>query len=168
MNCHPGGKEHTYRMIRLAAPESGAKILDMGAGSGETVDILRDMGFDAVGIDKEPRSHSVEKGNFLSLPYPDGYFDAVISQCAFFVSGNVHKALDEAHRVLKRGGMLLLSDVFFENAVQAVTGTHFRILHQEDMTAQWREYYIASVWRGDACTGIKGKCTYEMFICRKE
>ena len=35
MNGHPGGIEHTRRMLMLADLPAGARILDMGAGSGE-------------------------------------------------------------------------------------------------------------------------------------
>ena len=167
MKNHPGGIEHTRRMVALAALEANTKVLDMGAGSGDTVEFLRSMGFDAVGIDIEPRGVTVAKADFLNCPYPDESFDAVISQCAFFVSGNVEKALDEAHRVLKKGGKLLLSDVWFVPAVQAVEKAGFRILRHEDMTPQWREYYIEALWRGEVCCEVKGKCSYEMLICER-
>ena len=167
MKSHPGGEEHTRRMIELAALEAKSKVLDMGAGAGETVEILRSMGFDAVGIDIEPRAETVDKGDFLHLAYPDESFDALISQCAFFVSGNVEKALDEAHRVLKKSGKLLLTDVWFVPAVQTVEKAGFCILRQEDMTSQWREYYIEALWRGEVCCEVKGKCSYEMLICEK-
>ena len=54
MKSHPGGIEHTRRMVALAALRANSKVLDMGAGDGETVELLRSMGFDAVGIDIEP------------------------------------------------------------------------------------------------------------------
>ena len=169
MKYHPGGEEHTRRMIELAGLERGSKVLDMGAGAGETVEIMRSMGFEAVGIDMEPRGKNVEKGDFLDLPYKNGSFDAVISQCAFFVSGNAEKALSEAYRVLGKDGKLMLSDVFFQNAAEAVEKCGFEILHREDMTDEWREYYIEAIWRGDTdCVPIKGKCSYEMLICEKE
>ena len=167
MKSHPGGIEHTRRMIALASLEANSRVLDMGAGDGETIEFLRSTGFDSVGIDIEPRSVTVAKADFLNCPYPDESFDAVISQCAFFVSGNVEKALSEAHRVLKKGGMLLLSDVWFQPCVQTVEKAGFRILRHEDMTSQWREYYIEAVWRGEVCCEVKGKCSYEMLICEK-
>ena len=111
----------------------------------------------------------MERGNFLCLPYPDESYDAVISQCAFFVSGNVPAALREAYRIIRPGGVLLLSDVWFSDAGRAVENAGFTVLHREDMTAQWREYYIEAIWRGDTdCIPVKGKCTYEMLICKKE
>lgn len=168
MKSHPGGEEHTRRMIELAELKKGSKVLDMGAGAGETVGIMRSMGFEAVGIDMEPRGRNVEKGDFLDLPYGDGSFDAVISQCAFFVSGNAEKAFSEAYRVLGKGGKLLLSDVWFVPAVQTAEKAGFRILRREDMTSQWREYYIEAIWRGEAdCVPARGKCSYEMLICEK-
>ena len=169
MKRHPGGAEHTRRMIGLAALEPHAKVLDMGAGDGETVRLLRELGYAAQGIDLAPEGEDVEKGDFLSLPYSDASFDAVISQCAFYVSGDPRGALSEAVRVLKKGGKLLLSDVWFQNSVQTVENVGFSVLHREDMTAAWREYYIEAIWRGDTDgIPVKGKCTYEMLICKKE
>ena len=169
MNAHPGGEAHTRRMIALAALEPHSRVLDMGAGAGEAVSLFREMGFDAQGIDREPRGKNVEQGDFLRLSCPDESYDAVISQCAFFVSGNVPAALREAYRIIRPGGVLLLSDVWFSDAGTAVENAGFVVSHREDMTPQWREYYIEAIWRGDTdCIPVKGKCTYEMLICKKE
>ena len=170
MNSHPGGEAHTRRMLSLAPLKAGARILDMGAGAGETLALLRSLGFDAVGIDRAPRSPEVLCADFLAAPCPDGSFDAVISQCAFFVSGNVPGALREAYRLLKSGGLLLLSDVFFEAPAPLLASAGFSVLHSEDITPQWREYYLEALWReeGDCCTLPKGKCGYHIVIARKD
>ena len=59
MKGHPGGREHSLRMLELAALPHGVRILDMGAGAGETLALLRESGFDAVGIDLSPRAPEV-------------------------------------------------------------------------------------------------------------
>ena len=169
MNGHPGGKEHTLRMLELAELPRGAHVLDMGAGAGETLRLLRALGFDAVGVDLAPHGEGVEQGDFLHLSFPDGSFDAVLSQCAFFVSGDVPGALREANRLLKRGGKLLLSDVFFEAPLPLLERAGFSVLSAEDMTAQWREYFLEALWREetDCCALPKGKCSYWLLIAER-
>lgn len=170
MNGHPGGEAHSRHMLSLAPLKKGARVLDMGAGAGETLALLRSLGFDAAGIDLAPGAPEVLRGDFLAAPFPDGSFNAVISQCAFFVSGNVAGALREAYRLLKTGGLLLLSDVFFEAPAPLLTSAGFTVLHSEDVTPQWREYYLEALWREetDCCALPKGKCGYHIMIARKD
>lgn len=170
MRSHPGGEEHTRRMIALAELPRGASVLDLGAGAGEAVELLRSMGYRARGIDLEPRGGCVERGDLLSAPFPDACFDAALSQCAFFVSGDQRAALREAARLLRRGGRLLLSDVFFDDPAAALRDAGFELLESEDMTELWREYYFEALWRdGEPCCGIpKGKSSYWLLIGRKE
>ena len=169
MNGHPGGLEHTRRMLALSGVHSGARILDMGAGAGEAVALLHSLGYDAVGIDLEPRSALVQEGDMLCTGFESGSFDAILSQCAFTVSGDVPGALREARRLLRPGGTLMLSDVFFEGPEEYIEQAGFRLACKEDMTALWREYYLEALWRGDVncCVG-RGKSSYWLLICEKE
>ena len=169
MRGHPGGEAHTRRVIALAALPKGARVLDMGAGAGESVQLIRTLGLDARGVDLEPRGESVESGDFLHTPFPDESFDAVLSQCAFFVSGDQAGALREAYRLLRPGGMLLLSDVFFEEPEQLLRSAGFAVTYTEDMTALWREYYLEALWRDDVpcCEIPRGKSEYWLIIGKK-
>ena len=169
MNGHPGGEEHTRRMLELAAVPVGSRVLDLGAGAGETLHLLRELGYETEGIDLRPRDESVRQGDLLHAPYPGGSFDALVSQCAFFLSGDVPGAFRESFRLLKKSGVLLFSDVCFGDPVPPAEAAGFRVEHDEDLTPLWREYYLEALWRGTAQScDIRGKCAYRMLICRKE
>ena len=57
MERHPGGAEATLRLVRLAGLEPPCRIIDLGAGSGEAVRLLRSRGFEALGrlLERTPR-----------------------------------------------------------------------------------------------------------------
>ena len=169
MNAHPGGAESSRRLIERSELPTGAAVLDIGAGAGETLRLLRSLGFDARGIDLAPRGAGVEEGDFLHAPYPDESFDAVIGECSFFVCGDQTGALREARRLLKSGGLLLLSDLFFEAPEPMLQSAGFEVLFAEDRTEAWRAYYLEALWRDDApgCELPKGKASYFSLIGRK-
>ena len=175
MNGHPGGKNHTLQMIQLSGLTPPAKILDFGAGCGESVQLLQSLGFDAQGIDLTPSAASetgclIIQGDFLNPPYPAAAFDGILSQCAFYVSKDVSKAFLSAYGLLKPGGILMLSDVCPKNSsLKEFAGSAgFEVLHFEDQTPAWKEYYIEAIWRGTACAfPCNQKMNYEMLICKK-
>ena len=168
MRSHPGGEAQTRRMLALAGLPRGAAVLDMGAGAGETLALLRAEGFRAQGIDLEPRSESVEQGNILRAPFPDASFDAVLGQCAFTASGDLRGALREAARLLRYGGKLLLADAFFEPPEPILAASGIELLRAEDLSGMWRDYILEALWRDDCPIEIpRGKCRYWMLIGRK-
>ena len=128
MNRHPGGEAQTLHLLEYVKFRKGMEALDLGAGEGETVRILKSLGINAHGVDLSPRSRDVQKGDFLTL-------------------------------------------------VEVVKCTGFCILHQEDKTALWREYYLEAIWNDSFCCEeykllqkqYKGKkLSYTAVIGRKE
>lgn len=167
---HPGGEKHTRYLIELAFLEQGCRWLDMGAGDGETVRILRSIGYEAQGIDLAPRGEDVTRGDYLNAPYAGEAFDGIISQCSFYVSGDVSGALKEASRMLRKGGKLVFSDVT-ENVVQLLNQCRqagFAVRHLEDLTSEWKEYYLEALWtQDDVCLPQGKKFTYVLFVCER-
>ncbi len=168
MRAHPGGKAHSRYLIELAFLEPPAEWLDMGAGDGTTVELLRSLGFRAQGIDLEPRSEIVEQGDYLHCPYADGSFDGILSECSFYSSGDVPGALREAGRLLRRGGKLVFSDVT-ENVVELLSACRsggFAVRHLEDLTQAWKEYFLECLWREENVPTGKG-LSYVLFVCER-
>ena len=120
MNRHPGGEEQTLHLLKSIELKKGMKALDLGAGEGETVRIMKAFGLNVQGVDLAPRSSEVQRGDFLNLQYAADSMDLCISQCAFFVSRDQKKAVSECWRVLKKGGFLLLSDLDPGNLLEIV------------------------------------------------
>ncbi len=167
---HPGGEQHSRYLIELAFLDKGSKWLDMGAGDGSAVRLLRSLGYAARGIDLEPRGADVDRGSYLKAPYETGFFDGILSQCSFYVGGNVPGAFQEAARLLRKGGKLVFSDVT-EDVVQLLTQLRqagFAVRHLEDLTDAWQEYYLEALWTQDDVCLPQGKhFSYVLFVCER-
>lgn len=125
MNKSMGDKSKIMDLL----PESG-RILDVGCGSGDFMRILEDHGYDVRGIDaseesvkRSGRKSILGYADELSQHFEDSYFDAVICSSVFhevFSYGNrdgrigkvssLSSTLLSIHRVLKRGGKLVVRD----------------------------------------------------------
>ena len=167
---HPGGEEHSRYLIELSFLLPPARWLDMGAGDGSTVRLLQSLGYEAEGIDLNPRGGGVTAGDYLTPPYPQGSFDGIVSQCSFYVSGNVPEALQQAGKLLRTGGKLVFSDVT-EDVVQLLNQARqagFAVRHLEDLTDQWKAYYLEALWTQDnVCLPQGKKFTYVLFVCER-
>ncbi len=92
------------------------KILNIGAGTGVDLEIMNRFGNISI-IDVNKKALDLIPSNLYSdkkvcdataLPYPNDFFDIVCSFDVFEHINNDKKAVLEAHRVLKKGGLLLL------------------------------------------------------------
>lgn len=106
--------------MRLAGLKSGARVADLGCGSGVFTAQLRQQGYEAVGLDISPKLVALGRakypgiefleGDVEHLPFPDGALDGVL------LSGLVHHLPDpsrcaaEVFRVLRKGGSFVAFD----------------------------------------------------------
>ena len=92
---------------------AGARILEVGAGAGARVAALRALGFDAHGLEMDPRAHAATPrdlarfnlyGDALHLPHGDASFDIVIENCLCRLPArSAPDAAREMRRVARRG-----------------------------------------------------------------
>jgi arsenite methyltransferase len=119
----PGGLELTGRALEFCSFPAGARLLDVGCGTGATVEFLRDRyRLDAAGADLSWRLLSEGKsrdatlplilGDAEHLPYGTESLDGILCECVLSLVDDAECALAEFHRVLRPGGRLILSDVY--------------------------------------------------------
>lgn len=108
--------EKIESFIRCLRP--GAKILDVGAGSGKDMKYLIERGFECVGIDKSKafieiarnEGIEIEEVDFLDMNFPEDSFDAIWSRGSLFhISKNdFRKVISKLRNFLKRDGVFYL------------------------------------------------------------
>jgi ubiquinone/menaquinone biosynthesis C-methylase UbiE len=77
-----------------------------------------------------------KNGNAASLPFKDGTIDAVVSNLAFhevadFKMKEKHKSFLEALRVLKKGGVFAIQDVFGSKPIYGDFDTMQQLLKEQ-------------------------------------
>jgi SAM-dependent methyltransferase len=114
-----------YTRYDLAARYSqGKKVLEVACGAGVGLGLLAGAASEVTGGDVEDAnwrlaaetyrnrpSIRVQQLDAQALPFADGTFDVVILFEAIYYLAQPHVFLDEARRVLRRGGVLLISSV---------------------------------------------------------
>lgn len=121
--------------------EPHSKVLDIGSGNGKNMAYRSDLNFYGIDISQAQvdicrnKNLNVIKSNMTSLPFADQSFDYAICIASYHHLDNdtdrTH-ALYEMHRILKRGGSLLLS-VW---AMEQPHDSHFQFL-SSDMLVPW-------------------------------
>ncbi len=113
VTAHPGGVKLSEHLLDLLDLTPGSTVVDVACGAGTTLDLLRARGHRAVGIDLTP-THLVADAH--ALPLRGGVADAVVVECSLSTFDRPAAALAEAHRVLRAGGRLGVTDIVLDRA----------------------------------------------------
>lgn len=119
---HPGGYGATEKLAGECEIDEKTRVLDIACGKGtSSIFLAQKYGCRVEGLDiseeliKEAWDLTTQKGvnnsvNFrvgdaLDLPYPENEFDVAVSQAVLILVSDKRKAVQEAKRVLKPGGI---------------------------------------------------------------
>jgi ubiquinone/menaquinone biosynthesis C-methylase UbiE len=104
-------------------PVAGMNVLDVGCGTGTTLNHYQKAGCNVFGIDSSPAMLSVSKnklcgraelllGDATKMEYPSDFFDMVIAMLTLHEMPDIirSKVFDEMMRVLKKEGRILIID----------------------------------------------------------
>lgn len=125
---HPGGLEITRELADLCAIGPEKRVLDVASGSGDAACFLAEN-FQCAVVDasefmidrakKKAQSRNldidIQQGDAHSLPFEDGTFDAVISECTTCVLDK-QRAVREMARVAKPGGRVGIHDLCWKES----------------------------------------------------
>jgi SAM-dependent methyltransferase len=122
-SIRPGGPVLTGRALEVCGLPPGARVADIGCGAEETLEHLERAGIvRSVGLDHSEtllgeatprlRSGRLVRGRAEALPFKNGYFNALFCECVLSILGDRVMALHEFARVVRKGGFLIVSDVF--------------------------------------------------------
>lgn len=180
-SLHPGGTALSLRTARAAGLSAGDKVLDIGCGTGATLAVLKStLDIIPFGADISAKVLEIARSahpemtfslcDASAIPYPDGYFDAVMMECVLTLLDSPEDALEEAARVLKSDGTLLLStlaekqenetcdvplphSICYNGQADIVSLTAFldqlglRLLYSEDNKKVLTDYMIESIMK---------------------
>lgn len=119
----PGGLTLTRQALNSANLAPGSGVLDIACGMGSTLNYLtRELELNTVGLDLSRDMLDRNRTSYpgLSLIQADGgaiplaseSFDAVVTECALSLTGQTSAIIDDSHRLLRRGGKLIASDIY--------------------------------------------------------
>jgi len=145
-------------LLEMLAPQSGERILDVGAGKGELAGRISraTAGAEVFAVDPDTdrvaaikRDHPEVKAASAgaeSLPFADGYFDKVYTAMALHHYADLDRALGEIARVLKPGGSFTVLEVEPSSAKGTMfrlfgrlIGEHMTLMTEEQLSARLRK-----------------------------
>ncbi len=123
ISLRPGELALTEEALSSAELDKGSAVLDIGCGNGESIHWIKEhYGCRVAGLepDRERLAKAIELNPQAEIyaalaeemPFADNSFDVVLAECSVSLFADATKALMQISRVLKKKGMLIITDVY--------------------------------------------------------
>ena len=108
-------KNEASKVVKFTERNAG-RVLDIGCGTGDRLDVWRSKGFEAYGVETSPsadyaRDHlklNVVRGDLFSARFPDQFFDLIMLYNVLEHTHSPGAVCQEVHRILKKNGCLII------------------------------------------------------------
>lgn len=149
----PGGFELTDKAVNYCSFSNGDSVLDIGCGRGATVEHLEEcFSLKAFGVDPSKLLLSEGKNrnsdlNIISgtgedIPFENESMEGVFAECTLSLMNDLDAAIGEAHRVLKRSGWFVITDVY------AREPEHIKLLQEFSFNSCMRGLHDVEILKG--------------------
>jgi SAM-dependent methyltransferase len=106
----PPGLLAVAGFVLAALPPAPARILEVGAGSGELAAALRSAGYDVVAIDPASESPDVRAVSLHELEEPIASFDAAVAVVSLHHVDPLEESCRHLGAIVRPGGLLIIDE----------------------------------------------------------
>ena len=111
----------------------GSSVLDVGCGVGARLDLFRETGWRTLGVEisekaaeiARTKGHDILLGRFDEVMLPDNSFEAIQMAHVLEHLPDPVKSLRKAHRLLRKGGVLLIETPNKDSLLGRIFGSHY-------------------------------------------
>jgi SAM-dependent methyltransferase len=102
--------DHVWAYVSAALPKPPSRVLEVGAGSGELADALREVGYEVTAIDPATDSDSVDRQRLHEVDEPDGSFDAALAVLSLHHVDPLTESFRRLAALVRGGGPLVVDE----------------------------------------------------------
>lgn len=135
------GIDHSERLQEIRSYRKNGRLLDVGCSTGGFLKAAQKEGWEPYGVDLSPTvaefckkdGLKVFAGPLVESGYPDEFFDVVRLWATLEHATEPFPYLQEAHRILRKGGLLLFSVPNVDCLIFRLLGKRYRYICPEHL-----------------------------------